>query len=89
MRTDELNNALGALQLYPEDNDLPLLLLLSEGSVGTAANILQIDGLGLYREVEKIIETPWSGIKTLYFLTLNLNFGHHKISWWFVTNRSL
>ena len=62
LRTDELSEALGALQLYPEENDLPLLLLLSEGSVGAAANILQIDGLELYREVEKIIATPWSGL---------------------------
>ena len=62
LKSDELSEALGAQDLYPEDNDLPLLLFLSEGSVGAAANILQIDGLELYREVEKIIATPWSGL---------------------------
>tara|TARA_B100000676_G_C18084047_1_gene853546 strand:- start:40 stop:1104 length:1065 start_codon:yes stop_codon:yes gene_type:complete len=57
-----LSDALGFQDLYPNNNDLPLLLSLSEGSVGIAAKILQIDGLELYREVEEIVTNPWAGL---------------------------
>ena len=50
--------------LFPTENDLELLLELSEGSIGTAAAILQIDGLELYRNIERILALPGGGFST-------------------------
>ena len=61
LTSDELREALAAHDFFPTENDLGLLLELSEGSIGTAAAILQIDGLELYRDIERILALPGGG----------------------------
>jgi len=62
LSSEDLRDALAAQQLFPTEEDLPLLLELSEGSVGVAASILQIDGLSLYRELESILAKPGNAL---------------------------
>ena len=64
LTSEELREALAAQDLFPAENDLELLLELSEGSIGTAAAILQIDGLELYRNIERILALPGGGFST-------------------------
>ena len=64
LTSDELREALAAQDIFPAENDLELLLELSEGSIGTAAAILQIDGLELYRNIERILALPGGGFST-------------------------